>query len=97
MNDDNTGPMPGQITGSPRPVDDALGSAPGRADDADITGGARQTDADLLGGPTEKAPWDQGTADTQTGVVTDDYADIMNPGTTTLDEVFAGTSGAGDD
>jgi len=29
------------------------------------------------------------------GPITDDYADIINPGTTTLDEEFAGTGGTG--
>ena len=51
--------------------------------------------AGLLGASMEEAPWDiteEGANDPATGPVTDDYADIINPGTTTLDEEFAGGS-----
>ncbi len=49
-------------------------------------------------GVFKEAPWNEGKEEgniTTSGPITDDYADILNPGTTTLDEEFAGTGGIG--
>ncbi len=49
-------------------------------------------------GAFQEAPWNEGKEEgntTTSGPITDDYADILNPGTTTLDEEFAGTGGIG--
>jgi hypothetical protein len=49
-------------------------------------------------GAFEEAPWNEGEAEgnvADSGPITDDYADIINPGTTTLDEEFAGAGGTG--
>jgi hypothetical protein len=66
-------------------------NTPGRS----TTDSVRPID-DALGGPVREAPWNEGERagnSGTTGPITDDYADIGNPGTTTIDEEFAGTRG----
>src|SRR5690349_6610215 len=51
---------------------------------------------DELGSGTFNAPWNAGEEEgnvSDSGAVTADYADIENPGTTTIDEEFAGLGG----
>ena len=95
--DNTTGDHLGESTGS---MDDALrniGRTAGDTADQTANETARSVE-DALRKVTGSAPWNQGEAagnSGTTGPVTTDAADIENPGTTTLDEEFAGTGGVG--